>query len=99
MASLYFVAFTIRHLNNLSLLSSHISSIFMNSGRITKNLFRMFVIDIRWRTMGTRHLYVHRDPSHHVTLSCTWPQVPQETMVHQDFPAILERPVPWDRLV
>ena len=59
----------------------------------------VFVIDIQWRIMATHRLYVPRDPFHHVIQRSTWPQVPQETMVRQDFPAILERPVPWDRLV
>ena len=93
------MAFTIRHLNNLSLLSSHISSIFIYSGRITKNLFIVFVIDIRWRIMDIHHLYVPRDPFHHVIQRSTWLQVPQEPMVHQDSRAIQEHPVPWDPLV
>lgn len=33
-----------------------------------KNLFIVFVIDIRWRIMDIHHLYVHRDPFLHVIL-------------------------------
>jgi hypothetical protein len=33
-----------------------------------KNLFIVFVIDIRWRIMDIHHLYVPRDPFLHVIL-------------------------------
>ena len=64
-----------------------------------KNLFIVFVIDIRWRIMDIHHLYVPRDPFLHVIQRSTWPQVPQEPRVRQDSPVIRERPVLWDPLV
>jgi hypothetical protein len=59
----------------------------------------VFVIDIQWRIMATHRLYVPRDPFLHVIQRSTWPQVPQEPRVRQDFPVTREHPVPWDPLV